>query len=61
MRHLAVRDAISMINGVSSRWASNLRTYDAPEPRRFVEYYDAMSAGSALLLVRASAQSQSPE
>ena len=30
---------------ISFRWASNLRAYDAPEPRRFVEYYDAMSSG----------------
>lgn len=39
---------------ISFRWAANLRGYDAPEPRRFVEYYDAMASGSALMLVRAS-------
>jgi hypothetical protein len=46
---------------VSFRWASNLRAYDAPEPRRFVTYYDAMAAGSALTLASTSAHLQSPE
>jgi len=40
---------------ISYRWASNLRPYDAAEPRRFVGYYDAMSSASAVLLARASA------
>jgi hypothetical protein len=40
---------------ISFRWAGNLRSYDAAEPRRFVGYYDAMASGSALLLVRTAA------
>jgi len=40
---------------ISFRWASNLRSYDAAEPRRFVGYYDAMASGSALMLVSATA------
>jgi len=41
---------------ISYRWAANLRGYDAPEPRRFTGYYDAMSSGSALMLVSAAAR-----
>jgi hypothetical protein len=40
---------------IGFRWADNLRKYDAPEPRRFVTYYDAMSAASSEILARASA------
>jgi hypothetical protein len=35
---------------IGFRWADNLRAYDAPEPRRFVSYYDAMSAASSTVL-----------
>jgi hypothetical protein len=31
---------------VAYRWASNLRLYDAEEPRRFVGFYDAMARAS---------------
>jgi hypothetical protein len=40
---------------IAYRWAANLRQYDAPEPRRFVRYYDSMAAGSAVTLARAEA------
>jgi hypothetical protein len=40
---------------VGFRWADNLKKYDASEPRRFVSYYDAMSAASSEILARASA------
>jgi hypothetical protein len=40
---------------ISYRWANNLKTYDAMEPRRFTTYYDAMSQGSAILVSRAVA------
>ena len=40
---------------ISFRWANNLRPYNAPEPKRFVGYYDTMAPGSAVMLVRASA------
>jgi hypothetical protein len=38
---------------ISYRWADNLRAYDAMEPQRFTRYYDALSAGSAVLVSRA--------
>lgn len=37
---------------IAFRWADNLRGFSAPEPRRFVSYYDAMSASSATVLAR---------
>lgn len=40
---------------ISFRWATNLKAYAAPEPQRFTRYYDAMSSGSAVMLVRATA------
>lgn len=40
---------------VAYRWAQNLRSYDAPEPRRFISYYDQMASGSALRLTGATA------
>jgi len=40
---------------ISYRWATNLKKYDAVEPRRFTGYYDAMAAGSAVMLVKATA------
>ena len=40
---------------IAYRWAMNLKPYDAPEPKRFVGYYQEMASGSAVLLVRAAA------
>jgi hypothetical protein len=40
---------------ISYRWANNLKSYNAMEPRRFTRYYDAMSSGSAVMLVRTTA------
>jgi hypothetical protein len=40
---------------ISFRWADNLRKYDAPEPKRFVGYYDAMSTASSEIISRATA------
>ena len=40
---------------ISYRWANNLKPYKASEPERFTRYYDAMSSGSAVLLVRVTA------
>jgi hypothetical protein len=39
---------------IGFRWASNLRAYDAAEPRRFVSYYDAMANGSSTVLTAVS-------
>jgi hypothetical protein len=40
---------------ISFRWAQNLRPYDAPEPRRFVRYYESMASGSSTVLAHARA------
>jgi cytochrome c551/c552 len=37
---------------ISFRWANNLREYDAPEPRRFVSFYDSMASSSSVELAR---------
>jgi hypothetical protein len=37
---------------IAFRWAQNLRAYDAPEPKRFVSWYDAMATGSSEVLAR---------
>jgi hypothetical protein len=39
---------------IAFRWAQNLKAYDAVETRRFVEWFDAMSAGSSTVLARTS-------
>ena len=39
---------------IGYRWAANLRSYDAPETKRFVSYYEAMSPASGIVLARAS-------
>jgi hypothetical protein len=41
-----------MYQPIGFRWADNLRQYQGIEPKRFVQYYDAMSAGSAEVLAR---------
>jgi hypothetical protein len=38
---------------IGYRWAHNLEAYDAPEPTRFVSYYNAMSAGSSQVIATA--------
>jgi hypothetical protein len=40
---------------IAYRWADNLRPYSAPEPRRFVSFYDTMSSASSTVLSRATA------
>jgi hypothetical protein len=42
-----------LYQSIGFRWAENLRAYEAPEPRRFVEYYGASAVGSGLLLASA--------
>lgn len=41
---------------IAYRWAENLSSYDAFETNRFVRYYRAMSAGSAIPIASASAR-----
>jgi hypothetical protein len=40
---------------IAYRWAMNLKPYDAPEPRRFLGYYESAAAGSGVMLAHASA------
>jgi mono/diheme cytochrome c family protein len=40
---------------IGFRWADNLRSYSAPEPQRFVRYYDEQASRSSKLLASASA------
>ena len=42
---------------IAYRWAHNLDTYDAPEPKRFVGYYASMSESSSSLVATAAASS----
>jgi hypothetical protein len=43
---------------ISYRWAHNLSSYDAPEPKRWVGYYDQLAPGSSTVLAHASARTQ---
>ena len=38
---------------IGYRWAENLRAYDAPEPKRFVRYFDSMASASAVVVAEA--------
>lgn len=38
---------------IGYRWANNLKKYDAPEPKRFTGYYDAMGAATGVRLAQA--------
>jgi hypothetical protein len=39
---------------IGYRWAQNLAPYDAPEPRRFVRYYNALAPSSSVVVARVS-------
>ncbi|HET9268444.1 MAG TPA: hypothetical protein VFO31_09775 [Vicinamibacterales bacterium] len=38
---------------IGFRWAENLRAYDAPEPKRFLRYFDSMASASAMVVAEA--------
>jgi hypothetical protein len=38
---------------IGYRWAENLRAYDAPEPKRFLRYFDSMASASAMVIAEA--------
>ncbi|MGH9310314.1 MAG: hypothetical protein ACRD1U_13125 [Vicinamibacterales bacterium] len=40
---------------IGYRWAQNLKDYDAAETRRFVSYFDAMSAAATEAVASAAA------
>jgi hypothetical protein len=35
---------------IAFRWAQNLRAYNAPEPRRFVDYFGAIAGDSSVVV-----------
>jgi len=41
---------------IGYRWAENLKSYDADEPRRFTGYYEAASADSMVVLAQSGAE-----
>jgi hypothetical protein len=43
---------------IGYRWADNLSTYEAPEPKRFVSYFRSMSQGSSVVVARATSKSE---
>jgi hypothetical protein len=45
---------------IAFRWAQNLRSYDAPEPRRFVDYFTAMADDSSVVVARATGRVSNP-
>jgi hypothetical protein len=48
-------DAELLYQPIGYRWAKNLAPYDAPEPRRFSGFFEAMAPASATLLAKARA------
>jgi hypothetical protein len=50
-------DAELWFQPISYRWANNLRSYNSPEPQRFLRFYDSMSSGSAVMLMRVTQRS----
>jgi hypothetical protein len=43
---------------IGFRWAHNLEKYDAPEPRRFVDYFSALSSSSWVVVAKTSTTQQ---
>jgi hypothetical protein len=39
---------------IGYRWAQNLAPYQAAEPKKFVEYYNAVAPASSVVIARAS-------
>ena len=44
-----------LFQSIGFRWNENLRAYTAPEPQRFVRYYDEQAGRSSKLLASVSA------
>jgi hypothetical protein len=43
---------------IGFRWAHNLEKYDAAEPKRFLDYFNALSSGSWVVVAKASTTQQ---
>jgi hypothetical protein len=48
-------EAALRYQSIGYRWAHNLDRYDAPEPKRFVGYYNSMSADASVVVTTARA------
>ena len=55
-----VVEAELLYQPIGYRWATNLKAYDAREPRRFTGYYDAMAATATATLARVTQLTASP-
>ncbi|HEX5069695.1 MAG TPA: hypothetical protein VFV78_05705 [Vicinamibacterales bacterium] len=47
-------DVELLYQSIGYRWANNLASYDAPEPKLFVGYYRALAPGSSIVLARSN-------
>jgi hypothetical protein len=47
-------DVELLFQPIASRWADNLRAYAAPEPQRFVSFFDSMAPSSWVMLARST-------
>jgi hypothetical protein len=47
-------EAVLRYQPIGFRWARALERYDAPEPRRFVNYFNAAASGSSEVIARAT-------
>jgi hypothetical protein len=61
VRYLLPPDAVAVevelrYQPIGFRWAMNLRAYDAPEPRRFLQYFTQMAEGSSAVVARTIAR-----
>jgi hypothetical protein len=45
---------------IGYRWAHNLERYQAPEPTRFLRYYNAAASGSSVVMATATSSSPQP-
>ena len=43
---------------IGYRWAHNLERYNAPEPARFVRYYNETSSGSSVVVAKVAVAAQ---
>ena len=45
---------------IAFRWARNLDAYDAPEPKRFVQYYEALAQESSVVVATSRTSTSTP-
>jgi hypothetical protein len=57
-RRTRVVEAALWYQPIGYRWAENLKAYDSLETNRFVSYYEAMAATSAIIIGRSRMTAQ---